>query len=146
MTEKQMRPIVEAWLEEQGWDVAHEIMLGGYCDLVGFRFGERQGRRMPPLLRAIAVELKITDVGGVFDQAQSNQRFVHESFAAMPDSRIERMRPETIRKFKLWGIGLLAVNADVKIIHPAISKLWYEILQRKLWRIKRCGQERRAKK
>ena len=111
--EKQMKEPVVKWLEGQGYFVAYEILLSGWCDLVGCKWAERVGRRIPTILEAMAIELKLDDIGGAIYQAKWNLRIgASRSYAAMPLARIDRMRPATIRRFGNEGIGLLGVSPD----------------------------------
>ena len=119
MTEKELRPTVEAWLQEQGYYVAHEVMLSGYCDLTGCKWAERVGRRIPPMIEIMAVELKIKDIRGVLYQAKNNKWFVDYSYAAMPLQKCKIMKPKTLQLFKNIGVGLLGIGVDVKIIIAA---------------------------
>jgi hypothetical protein len=138
--EREMRPIVARWLEGLGYTVVFEYPClwdaPGICDVVGVRFAERTGRRIPAIDSLVAVELKLDDVAGVLDQCYNNRLAVHESYAAMPTERIERMRPETIRRFTLQSIGLLAVapSGDVEVVIPPNDRvrraLWRKVRQR----------------
>lgn len=120
MTEKTLRPVVAAWLQEQGYYVAHEAMLSdGYCDLTGCQWAERIGRRIPSMLKIVAVELKIRDICGVLGQAETNCRYADFSYAAMPLQKCESMRAATLRKFREKGVGLIGVSHCVNIIVPA---------------------------
>lgn len=112
MTEHDLRQPVANWLKFQGFEVAHECLLGGYCDLIGFRFAPRVGRRIPPLEYVVAVELKVRDIAGVIRQAKSNRHYANESYAAMPRERCIRMRQPTLERFLSAGIGLLRVDAS----------------------------------
>ena len=119
MKEKELRPIVEAWLQGQGYYVAHEVMISGYVDLIGCKWYERIGRRIPSMLEITTVELKIRDISGVLYQARNNCYYADYSYAAMPLQKCESMRKNTLRKFRGKGVGLLGVNQSVKIIIPA---------------------------
>lgn len=119
MTEKTLRPIVTIWLEQQGYYVAHEIMLGGYCDLTACRWAERVGRGIPAILDIMAVELKVRDISRVLWQAEANRLYADFSYAAMPFGKCELMRVGTLQKFKEKGVGLLGINRRVNIIVPA---------------------------
>lgn len=146
MKEKELRPIVDLWLQRQGYQVGHELLLSGYCDVVGFLFDKRTSRYIPCLLKVIAVELKVSDVAGVISQAECNRYFVDKSFAAMPAERCQSMGQKTLSKFKKSKVGLLAVGDAVEIIVPArrmqgnylqCDKDYCEKLRRKLWRVSR---------
>ena len=119
VTEKILRPKVEAWLKKQGFYVAHEVMLSGYVDLTGCKWAQRIGRRIPPIIELMAVELKISDIKGVLRQAKNNSYFTDYSYAAMPCEKCESMRGKTLERFENFGIGLLGVNNSVKVIIPA---------------------------
>ncbi len=138
-TEKQMRPIVESWLQRQAYYVAHEVMLCGYCDLIGCRWAERIGRRIPSMLEIVSVELKISDIKGVRHQAQVNKIRADYSYAAMPIKKCETMRPQSLQGFRDLGVGLLGVDENVHIIIEAQRN---EIQHssdvcRRLWNFKR---------
>jgi len=121
MTEKILTPIVAEWLQGQGYYVACEVMLCGYCDLIGCKWEERIGRRKPPMQEIIAVELKIKDIRGVLYQGKSNKRVADYSYAAMPLEFCAKMRPQTLDLFKKIGVGLLGVDLvlGVNVIIPA---------------------------
>lgn len=114
-----MREPVLAWLRAKGYVCAVEIMIACYCDIVGGLYGPRKGRARPRLLRAVAVELKLDDAGGVLNQAVMNRYCVSASYAAMPTERIRRMRPQTLLAFYNEGVGLLAVDSVVCEVFPA---------------------------
>ncbi len=120
MLERDMREAVHAWLSPDGnTEVIYEFMMtGGYADMVGILFEKRTGRTIPPVVRATAVELKLTDVAGVIRQAWSHRHSVHASYAAMPKDRCRRMKPETVRRFLGAGIGLLSVGSCVEVLVP----------------------------
>ena len=112
MVENEMRAPVVKWLQSQGMECAHECMFSGYCDVIGFEFASRVGRSIPPLKRVIAVELKMSNVRAVIQQARNNKYVVSASYAAMPSFRCAKMRETTLKKFKAAGVGLLSVNGD----------------------------------
>lgn len=121
MVENDMRKSVVDWLANQVYEDAHECMVGGYCDVIGFRFAPRETRVIPPLKAVIAIELKMNNVAAVVWQCRGNQRHVNASYAAMPRKRCDRMRQTTREKFTVHGIGLLAVDGeDVLIEIPAV--------------------------
>jgi hypothetical protein len=139
ITEKDLRPTVEAWLQEQGYYVAHEVMLSGYCDLTGCKWAERIGRRIPPMIEIMAVELKIRDIRGVLYQAKNNRWFVDYSYAAMPLQKCEKMNSSTLRLFKNIGVGLLGVSDCVDVIVKARKKeipRYSSNICRRLWNFK----------
>ncbi len=138
--ERKMRPIVTNWLQNQGYDCIYEILIGGYCDIVAFKFAPRIGRPIPNLLSVVAIELKMSDVKGVFEQAAGNQHHVNISYAAMPSERIAKMRPATRIRFVQLGIGLLAVEeerVELSIRPLPIFDKREQHLKQKLWRYKR---------
>lgn len=112
MLEAELRPAVHAWLVNQGLTVIYEFQMGGYCDMVGVKFARRAGRGVPPATDAVAVELKLSDVAGVIVQAKGNRHSVRASCAAMPWSRVAKMRGKTREQFREAGIGLLAVTEN----------------------------------
>jgi hypothetical protein len=121
--EKEMRPIVTKWLENHGYYVAYEVLVGDcWCDIVGCKWAKRTGRKIPALLEAIAVELKLDNIANVLYEAQGNMRHggVTQSYAAMPAERIVRMQQKTVRSFEDAGCGLVMVSPDrVEIIIEA---------------------------
>ena len=137
-TEKVLRPVVEGWLQTRGYYVAHEIMICGYCDLVGCRWHKRIGRRIPIMSKIVTVELKIRDISGVLYQAKNNCYYVDYSYAAMPMSKCKSMRYATLYKFKEEGIGLLGINHCVNIVIPARrNKIIHNSnICRRLWNFK----------
>lgn len=135
--EKEMREPVIGWLHAQGFVCTRELCSLSYSpmDIVAGIFGERVGRRIPPLLDCIAIELKLNDVLGVLRQASRNRGSVEQSFAAMPASRCARLKPKHIAAFVSDGVGLLSVRPDgIDVVlaaqrsagtHPRIYKnLW----------------------
>lgn len=120
--ERDMRPTVDAWLEAQGLTAFHEGMWAHYYDVCGVRFAERAGRRIPPVLDVVAVELKLTDIAGVMRQGLRNLNYAKRSYAAMPRERCERMTPRTIERFAAACIGLLAVDGkEIAVRIPALG-------------------------
>ena len=132
MLEKELREPVTNWLQQRGYDVVTEFLIGGYVDVIGCKFGKRVGRRVPPLLHIVAVELKLSDVAGVISQARNSWPHVHESWTAMPQERIDKMLEKTLLKFKYAHVGLLSIHeGQVKVILP--PKINYGF-QKRLWR------------
>ena len=118
--EADMREPVKQWLAERGFLVTVEMMVCGYADIVGGRFGARPAsRRKPPLIECWVVELKLTDVAGVIEQARHNLHQSHRSFCAMPAARCDRMLPRTVDKFRAAGVGLLSVGDAIREIVPS---------------------------
>lgn len=135
MKECEMLAAIDAWLEAQGCVPLHETPLVHWCDVVGVLFAQRTSYRIPPVYRAIAVELKVEDVAGVIQQAVENRTCVHRSYAAMPRSRCDKMRPATLRKFVDAGIGLLSVDGnEVITLIEAAPGQWQESFGKKFWR------------
>lgn len=150
-SERDMRPAVIDWLHATGHtNHVFESYFGhGYADIVGFRFGERFGRNLPPLEAVCVVELKLTKIAEVIAQADSNRVYIAASWCAMPSDFVEKMRPQTLDKFKDAGVGLLAVSsAKVEQVilpigtlksagaasEPRYRKYIETQLPRKLWR------------
>jgi len=132
MLEKELRRPVEGWLFDNGYDVVHEFQLGHYADLIGCKFGERTGRKIPPLIYLVAVELKLGDIAGVIMQASNNWRFVNESYAAMPKNLIDRMLEKTLIKFHYAHVGLLSVDESSTVAVIIKPKINYGF-QKRLW-------------
>ena len=137
-TEKGMRPIVEYWLQGRGYYVAHEVMVCGYCDLIGCLWKKRDGRRIPTMLEIMTVELKIKDIKGVLAQAVANCRYAEYSYAAMPIQKCESMRFTTKQRFEKRGVGLLSVSHCVEIIvAPHKNEIVHrQNICRRLWNFK----------
>lgn len=124
MKEAQLRPVMERYLQSFGYYVAHECMIYGHCDMIGCKWAERVGRAKPELLETVAVELKISDILGVISQAEQNLLACTYSFAAMPLQFCESMRPQSVEKFRLGGVGLYGIDVEkdiVKVIVPSLS-------------------------
>ncbi len=143
MTEKQLRPIVEVWMSRNGYYVAHECLIGGYCDMIGCRWSERISRARPELSETMAVELKIKDIKGVISQAKGNHYHCTYSYAAMPYDFCLKMQLKSIDEFKQAGVGLLGVGPmavtyliaserkDRKHSDPIKNRLWRYYLRHK---------------
>lgn len=116
--ERTMREPVIAWLRDTGHDrhVFECSVAWGWCDIVGFRFAERTGRKIPPLEQVAAVELKLSKIAEVIHQAETNRNVVPMSWAAMPAAFVARMMPQSIDKFASAGVGLLAVCQVVRVV------------------------------
>ncbi len=122
MLERDMQMCIHAWLKRTPeTKVIYEFRMVGYCDMVGVLFARRVGRQIPQVIKTTAVELKLTDIAGVLVQATANRHCVHESFAAMPMSRVNRMRSQTLLLFRDAGIGLLAVDVQSSLVFVAVS-------------------------
>lgn len=148
MTEKELRPIVQAYLQGAGYFVAHEVMLCGFCDLVGCIWAERIGRRIPAMIEIVSVELKIKDFAGVLYQAKTNKSVVDFSYAAMPWEILNSCREKTINKFRESGIGLFGVDiyCGMKLFVPAKKNLIVHDpnVLRRLWNYKiRTGRKKK---
>lgn len=113
--EKEMQVPVITWLESQGFVCTRELCSLSYnpIDIVGGRFGQRVSRRIPPLLEAVAIELKLHDINGVLRQSVRNRGCVERAFAAIPASRCGKLKPEWIARFVGEGVGLLSVTAEL---------------------------------
>lgn len=138
MIERDMRPAVTEWLRSRGYTVAYEIYIcGGYCDVVGFRFAKRIGRRIPELIDCVTVELKVRDFAGVLHQGINNS-YVCPSYVAMPKSVLRTARKQTIQKFVQKGVGILSVGGSVQQLVAAYRGIgrWRQDdrLRKKLWR------------
>jgi hypothetical protein len=109
-----MLPIVERWLRMRGCQVVVREALRSFnclCDVVGARFGAREGKAIPPAT-LIAVELKLTRIAEVIRQAAANRYAADESYVAMLWEACRRMRPATLDKFRAAGVGLLSVEGE----------------------------------
>jgi len=133
-----MQPLVIRWLDSQSLTWVREGCTPSYyrMDFVAGRFAERTSHKRPPLLEGFAVELKLTNVARVLAQAIHNSEFVDWSYVAMPAVRIEKFRDFTMMQFERNGIGLLAVNSDVKVIMAARrgKNGTHEMVAQNLWR------------
>lgn len=129
--ERDMTPIVTAWMRDQGMLVRPEQILCG-CgrpDLVGCELSakmvQRRLRREKPWrplhARIIAVELKLLRVVDALHQAYNNLMAVEESYAAFPADVAARIVARRERWAKYWGhgIGLLSVNENCTVVIAA---------------------------
>ncbi len=145
MLERELRAPVHAWLVARGMTPVYELLLGGYCDMVGLRFAERVGRPIPALLEVVAVELKLVRIAEVLDQAKNNRPHAHESYAAMPADRCARMLGATLAEFERAGVGLLSIGDVVDVMIKPVGTPegarteWY----RKRWWARMRRDERR---
>jgi len=111
LKERDLREPVADWFREHGYECAYErFFASGYCDVLAFRFAKQTSRRIPDLLEAIAVELKLKDVGTAIWQARGYARGGAKAFVAMPLERCRRMRGHTLDEFRRGYIGLLAIE------------------------------------
>ena len=143
MTERDMFPTVKRWLEWQGMHVLWESVIFSNADVVGVRFANQVGREVPRLLRVVVVELKIRDIAGVIRQSAHHREHPVESYAAMPDAIVCKMRKATVNRFRREGVGLLAVDPDAEwtsstvftAVRPSIDPTtrWITVRAR-LWR------------
>lgn len=142
MRERDLRPIVDRWCFDQGMFTAHEMCVcaSAMCDVVGLRFSQRVSRKRPQLEFIVAIELKLDDVSGVIYQARRNSHFAHQSYAAMPEERVSRMKPGTLQVFELNGVGLMSVSdTGVQIVvaaptRAAIDERCFDRISRNGWR------------
>lgn len=123
--EKEMHPFVSAWLQGRGLRVSpkEHWLCGGYCDVVGYEFAARTSRAIPPLLKLIAVELKLGRINEVYKQAEYNGYAADESWAAMPEDVVAHMKERTVQMFRSNGIGLLGVSDSGRITASVLPKV-----------------------
>lgn len=144
MREVEMRPAVEAWLDQRGCVYWHESTILGNADVVGVRFALRTGRLIPAVELAVAVELKVRDIATAIRQARHHTWYVHESYVAMPGDRCDKMRPRTLARFRVARVGLLAVDGErLKILVQPGSGKFRESLRKRLWRRARVVERAR---
>jgi len=138
MKEKELYLPVENLLREQGYFLAYEIMIGGYCDMVACKWYDRIGRRIPDIKEVICIEFKIDKIADVIRQAKSNLYFCNKSYVAMPAYVVAAMRQNTLAKFEDAGIGLLSINEKVsQIIQPKENfNLINNHIAKRLWNFK----------
>ena len=142
--EKDMVPVVEAWLRSQGLFVRREVwMPSGVCDIVGCRFNEerlavrlatgyrarstsqssRDAEKGQPWLpihkRLVFVELKLSRRGEVWWQAQRH-RYWGETYVAMPYPACD-YRPLNEELFS--AVGVLRVDGHVVVDRGARKRL-----------------------
>lgn len=142
--EKDMREPVIAWLEAQSFSWVREGYTSRPVDFIAGRFAKRVGRKRPALIEGMAVELKLDNVGEVLLQAVRNRDSVHMSYAAMPESRCLRMRPQTVQRFLAFGVGLLSVRSNAVTVLVAATRRdeTDDYVARNLWR--RVARKRRV--
>jgi len=153
MKERELREPVADWFREQGYECAYErFFASGYCDILAFKFAPQTSRGVPDLLEAIAIELKLKDVGTALYQAHGYWWGGARSFVAMPLERCDKMRESTRQRFRDMEIGLLAVSPDgIVQLEPAPNRDGVERLQhiqwmqKKLWRAHRKAGARIAR-
>jgi len=143
--EREMRRPVADFLRSRGYRVAFEVYRErGLADIIGVRFAARIRREVPPATSIIAVELKLDDVSGVLRQCSLNWPSSNLSCAAMPRSRVLRMRSGTVELFRENGFGLLQVDAATGEVSFVVEPVWHEMsreswhslnMPRKLWRM-----------
>lgn len=121
--ERDMRDPVKLYLQSRHFVPVVEFCLhgAGITDVVAGIYAPRVGRRVPELLEVAAVELKLTDVGGVLKQAIRNRLCCDWSYIAMPSHRIEKMRQSTRDVIRESGVGVLSVDVHgvKEVICPA---------------------------
>ena len=143
--ERDMQVPVIAWLESQGFVCTRELCSLSYnkMDIVAGRFGERISRRIPPLLEAIAVELKLNDLNGVLLQCVRNRGCVERAYAAIPADRYSKLRAGSITRFVTEGVGLLSVSREsvTEVIPAQRSSGTAGRIYKNLWR--KIQRERR---
>lgn len=150
--EKEMKLPVTQWLQDRGFEVGYELMIGGYADVIGFKFAPRVDRRVPDLLEAITVELKLRDVKRVVYQARTNKYHIGDSWAAMPEDFCNHMGVCWHDVFVQEGLGLLSVNeyGEVKIVIQPSGNMTFNNrhrwLQEKFWRVHRQNERVRSEK
>ncbi len=126
--ERELREPVHAWLSPTGeTKVFYEYSMDGKCDMVGVLFASRNGRAIPEVLRATAIELKLLDIAGVIQQARMHRCYVHASYAAMPEARCRQMVRASRAKFRDAGVGLLSVGLDAPPQNICRGFCWYYI-------------------
>ncbi len=162
--ERDMTPVVAAWIEAQGMTPRYEVMMpGGYCDItacalsvekLALREARKRGWR-PLHTRLIAVELKLSRIGEVIRQARENLHGAEESWIAMPLEIACRAAAnpkhwdagETQSYGDTRWIGILGVAANCEIIRPARRSEWATAMAverqvEKFWRDYRAGRRR----
>lgn len=136
--ERDMRPVVDTWLEQQGLTPLHEVQIWHMVDVIAVEFEPRTSRLIPPLKKAIAIELKLKDIAGVRSQTRNNRGLMHESYAAMPSYICDRMQRRTKNSFSECGLGLLSVNPESQIVNVIVKPTYkgkpHDRMRKKLWR------------
>ncbi len=134
-----MRIPVARWLISRGLSPICEVASLRNCDLVGIRLEKKPQR----IVEMVAVELKLTDIKGVFTQcANLVPHRVSEIWAALP----LKIAKENASRFAQSGIGVLGVEADgverlaepMRITDRDFSR-WKSLTRRRdehLWRMK----------
>ena len=142
MTEREhLMPIIVKHFNSLGYYCVLECMVAGYCDVVACKWSERVGRRIPTLLDAIAIELKISNIASVISQSHWNLYHVNASYAAMPLEFCRKMKNKSLEAFKDKGVGLLGVDTEIREVTTIIEskrnlKCENELLASRLWKNK----------
>lgn len=143
MKEREMRPAVMEWCIAQSHVPVCEVFVWTHtADIVAAKYAERVGRRVPPLESLIGIELKLNDIPGVIKQCVNLHRHTNQVYAAMPASRVKKMKQRTLDQFLQARVGLLAVRkTQVKVIINSFGLLlpspdeWQrQSMEKKLWR------------
>jgi hypothetical protein len=148
--ERDMAPVVIAWMESQNLLVKREALLFGYCDLLGCELDwamvKRRERRqkdwIPLHRRIIAVELKLSNVSAVLRQARENRYQVNESYVALPFD----IAVKAAARQDADGIGVIGVRPDgCQVLRAAAArcgqanKIEHQV--EKFWRERRALAE-----
>ena len=108
MKESLIVDTVTEYLFDQSFRVVTELpFLQRHIDIVGYHDGIGAVR---------AIEAKISNWKVAIQQAVTCLLFADEVYIAMPTQYVHRVSTVEIDRF---GIGLLAVNGSIEIIHPA---------------------------
>jgi len=114
--------------------------------MVSVAYGDRVGRKIPPVKTLVGIELKISDIVGVLKQCENLKWWCHAVYAAMPSEAVDRMKAETKTRFQLLGIGLLSVESKKVYTEITPSRPCYptgdnvEALRTRLWRRIKSGK------
>ena len=131
--ENDMRPAVVKWIRNSGYVCdGRECLLGWYCDVVGWKFAPRNGRRIPELRSLVAVELKLSRISEAVDQASVYRGYATETWVAMPERTCERMTEKSRAKFHEHGCGLLSVSDTGEVVEAIAPRAGH--VPRDMWR------------
>jgi hypothetical protein len=110
------RPVLELFAKEQDYVFCEVPYFGKRVDLV------LSGKALRTLH---AIEIKIRDWQGALKQAAINQLFAHYSYVALPEAKVQALRPEQRDAFTRYHVGLISVGQNAVIEIPAVQNGYF---------------------